>query len=87
MTKEDMTAMSWAFNGNHLKVYPVRTKEHYNVMVTAIGKPRKASKCYVKLCIEIGNAKHVGKELYKQEVEMTNKITEIYKHYYKTKKK
>ena len=55
MTKEDMAAMSWALNGNHLKVYPVRTKENYNVMVTNGGKARKASKCYVKLCIEIGN--------------------------------
>ena len=87
MTKEDMTAMSWALNGNHLKVYPVRTKEHYNVMVASEGKARKTSKCYVKLCIEIGNGKHIGKDLYKQEVEMTNKITEIYKHYYKTRKR
>tara|TARA_R110002074_G_scaffold27963_2_gene80744 strand:+ start:339 stop:602 length:264 start_codon:yes stop_codon:yes gene_type:complete len=86
MTKEDMTAMSWALNGNHLKVYPVRTKEFYNVMVTAIGKPRKTSKCYVKLCIEIGNGKHIGKELYKQELEMTTKIIEIYTHYYKQRK-
>jgi len=86
MTKEDMTAMSWALNGNHLKVYPVRTKDHYNVMVNTEGKPRKTSKCYVKLCIEIGNAKHIGKEQYKQELEMTNKITEIYKHYYKQRK-
>jgi len=82
-----MTAMSWALNGNHLKVYPVRTKDHYNVMVNTEGKARKTSKCYVKLCIEIGNAKHIGKEQYKQELEMTKKITEIYKHYYKTRKK
>ena len=86
MTKEDMAAMSWALNGNHLKVYPVRTKEHYNVMVTNGGKARKASKCYVKLCIEIGNGKHIGKEQYKQELEMTSKILEIYNHYYKQRK-
>jgi len=87
MTKADMTAMSWALNGNHLRVYAVRTREFYNVMVTANGKARKTSKCYVKLCIEIGNAKHVGKETYKQELETTNKILEIYNHYYKQRKK
>ena len=86
MTKEDMTAMSWALNGNHLKVYPVRTKDFYNVMVNTEGKARKTSKCYVKLCIEIGNGKHIGKEQYKQELEMTNKIIEIYTHYYKQRK-
>ena len=87
MTKDGMIAMSWALNGEHLKVYPVRTKEFYNEMVTAIGKPRKTSKCYVKLCIEIGNGRHVGKDTYKQNAEMTNKILEIYTHYYKQRKK
>ena len=86
MTKTDMISMSWALAGEHLKVYPVRTKEFYKVNVNTNGKIRKVSKCYVKLCIEIGNGKHVGKELYEQEAQMTNKITEIYNHYYKTRK-
>jgi len=86
MTREQMKAMSWALNGEHLKVYPVRTKEHYNATVVAGGKPKKVSLCYVKLCIEIGNGRHVGKDTYKQDLQMTNKILEIYTHYYKQRK-
>ncbi len=81
MDREAMTAMSWALNGNHLKVYPILHKsESY--------KPKgrkKVTLFKVKLVIEIGNAKHIGTEVYRQD-EITPKICEIYKHYYNQRK-
>ena len=61
--REEIKARSWAWSGNHLKVYPVPTQDHYN---TKGSTGRKISLPYVKLVIEIGNAKHEGKEIYKQ---------------------
>lgn len=75
---ECLEAMAWALQGNHLKVYPITTKDNYTHKV---GK-KTVNLSYVKLVLEIGNAKHEGKELYKQH-EMTDKVCEIYKHYYK----
>jgi len=74
---ECLDYMSWALKGNHLRVYPVPTKENYTHKV---GK-KTVNLSYVKLVLEIGNSKHEGKELYKQH-EMTEKICEIYKYYY-----
>ena len=74
---ECLECMAWALQGNHLRVYPVTTKENYTHKVGK--KTRNLS--YVKLVLEIGNSKHEGKELYKQH-EMTEKICEIYKYYY-----
>lgn len=74
---ECLTAMSWALKGNHLRVYPVTTKNNYTHKV---GK-KTVNLSYVKLVLEIGNAKHEGKEEYKQH-EMHEKVCEIYKHYY-----
>jgi hypothetical protein len=82
MDKECAKAMSWALKGNHLKVYPVLyKKESYKPK----GK-KKVTLYKVKLVIEIGNAKHLGKEVYRQD-DVTNKICEIYTHYYKQRKK
>ena len=72
---ECLEAMAWALQGNHLKVYPITTKDNYTHKV---GK-KTVNLSYVKLVLEIGNAKHEGKELYKQH-EMTDKVCEIYKH-------
>ena len=69
--------MSWALKGNHLKVYPVLTKSFYTHKV---GK-KTSTLPYVRLVLEIGNAKHEGKEQYKQHL-MHEKVCEIYKHYY-----
>ena len=74
---ECLTCMAWALQGNHLRVYPVTTK---NMYTHKVGK-KKHNLSYVKLVLEIGNARHEGTELYKQH-EMTEKICEIYKHYY-----
>ena len=83
MTREDAKAMSWALKGNHLKVYPVpQTKEAYQ---TKTPQGKKTSLFKVKLIIEIGNAKHIGKDLYKQN-EYQTKVFEIYNHYYKQRK-
>jgi hypothetical protein len=83
MTNKAMEAMSWALAGSHLRVYPVVQKNTYNANKSVTGgKPRSVQVNYVKLCIEIGNAKHIGKEIYKQDESMTNKIMEIYCHYY-----
>jgi len=69
--------MAWALKGNHLRVYPVPTK---NMYTHKVGN-KKRNLPYCKLVLEIGNAKHVGQELYKQH-EMHEKVCEIYKHYY-----
>jgi len=75
------TVRKWAFQGEHVKVYPVPTKDFYNAKTSA-GKKIKLP--YVKIEIEIGNAKHLGKEVYKQNTqELTEKIDEIYLYYYK----
>lgn len=79
-----MKAMSWALKGNHLKVYPIIDKETYTIGGT-VGKSktkRQVLKHMVRLVIEIGNAQHVGDQLYRQDEEMTNKMNEIYIHYY-----
>ena len=83
MTREDAAAMSWALGGNHLKVYPVlQTSEAYQ---TKNAKGKKVTLHKIKLCIEIGNGKHMGTELYKQD-EYHTKVFEIYNHYYKQRK-
>ena len=74
---ECLDYMSWALKGNHLRVYAVPTKENYTHKV---GK-KTVNLSYVKLVIEIGNAKHLGKETYKQHL-MHEKVCEIYKFYY-----
>lgn len=74
---ECLDYMSWALKGSHLRVYPITTKENYTHKV---GK-KTVNLSYVKLVLEIGNSKHVGKEIYKQH-EMHEKVCEIYKHYY-----
>jgi len=74
---ECLTAMAWALQGNHLRVYPVPTKSMYTHKV---GK-KTVNLSYVKLVLEIGNARHEGKEEYKQHL-MHEKVCEIYQHYY-----
>ena len=74
---ECLEAMSWALKGNHLRVYPVTTKSMYTHKV---GKSTR-NLAYVRLILEIGNAKHEGTEQYKQH-EMSEKVCEIYLHYY-----
>ena len=74
---ECLECMAWALKGNHLRVYPVPTKSMYTHKV---GK-KTLNLNYVKLVLEIGNARHEGKEEYKQHL-MHEKVCEIYKHYY-----
>ncbi len=69
--------MAWALQGNHLRVYPIVTK---NMYTHKVGKKTR-NLAYVRLVLEIGNAKHEGTEQYKQH-EMHEKVCEIYKHYY-----
>ena len=71
-------AESWALK-NHIRVYPKVTASTYEIR-GARGK--KKTLYYVNLVLQINNALHVGKELYKQDEEMTNKQLEIYWHYY-----
>lgn len=84
MDKEGMIAMSWALKGNHLKIYPVLQMNDVYRQKNSRGNVTNLHK--VKLCIEIGNAKHMGTEIYKQNG-ISKKIEEIYKYYYKQRKK
>lgn len=73
-------ARQWAFKGDHLKVYPEPLAKFHNY-TNAVGK--KIQLPYVRIVIEIGNAKHLGKESYKQNSdELTKKMNDIYLHYY-----
>lgn len=84
MDDQAARAMSWALKGNHLRVYPVITKEIYTIKAFVGKSKTKRDKAMnmVRLCIEIGNAKHMGDQMYQQGEEMSNKIDEIYIHYY-----
>lgn len=76
-------AKSWAFTTGALRVYPQCVLETYtHSYVTKDGKRRTKQKHYVQLVIETGNSRHVGKHQYEQEQQMTDKINEIYVHYY-----
>ena len=78
-TEEQLRAAeSWALK-NHLRVYPQLTMSTYEIK-EARGK--KKTLHYVNLVIQINNAVHIGKELYKQDEEMRAKQLEIYWHYY-----
>lgn len=77
-------AKSWAFNEKELKVYPEVVRETYK---TTDSKGKKITLNKVKLIVQIGNSKHVGTQLYKQGLEMTNKANEIYIHYYNQRSK
>ena len=71
-------AESWALK-NHLRVYPVLTNTSYEIRGSR-GKRKTLS--HVNLVIQINNATHLGKEVYKQDEEMRDKQLEIYWHYY-----
>ena len=87
ISKDWIKAQQWALAGSHLKAYAVPVKETYTERVNRSGKkPYKATIHYCKICIEIGNAKHYGKEQYKQDSSLANKIKEIYLHYYNQRK-
>jgi|TARA_R110000823_G_C15891599_1_gene496060 hypothetical protein len=74
---EFLDHMSWALK-NGIRVYPIPVKEYYTTKVAN----KKRNMCKVKLCVEINNAKHMGQEVYKQDTTLTDKVAEIYKHYY-----
>jgi len=76
-------AKSWAMSTNSLRVYPQCTVNTYTYRgVGANGKSKTKTKSYVNLVIETGNARHVGKHEYEQGQQMTDKVNEIYVHYY-----
>lgn len=76
-------AKSWAFTTGALRVYPQCVLETYtHSYTTKDGKKRTKQKHYVQLVVETGNSRHVGKHQYEQEKQMTDKINEIYVHYY-----
>ena len=82
MTIQDK-AKSWAISTGALRVYPQTVLDTYTYSYrTKDGKRRSKQKHYVQLIIETGNSRHVGKHQYEQEAQMTNKINEIYIHYY-----
>lgn len=76
---EGQKAMSWALRTHALIVYPVLSNETYKTK-NRLNKTITKYKC--RLVVRIGNSEHKGKEQYKQDIEMTNKIYEIYLHYY-----
>jgi len=84
MTELGQKAMSWALRTDSLLVYPEPSNETYKT-TNRRNKAITVRKC--RLVIRIGNAEHKGKEQYRQGSEMTNKIEEIYIHYYNKRSK
>lgn len=77
-TIEIEAAKSWCFR-NHIKVVPVLAETSYQIRGP---RGKKINKRHVRLVIDLNDAQHVGKEVYTQEQEMTDKMNEIYLHYY-----
>lgn len=78
-------AKSWAFRTNSVIAYPVVKKGNDTYSTTRTnesGKKRSISKQKVFIEVKIGNSTHLGKHLYDQESQLTDKINEIYLHYY-----
>ena len=76
-----MKAMKWALDNEYLRIYPQ--------VIQGSAYKYKGKKIitlpYVKLVVEIGNAKHVGEQRYKQH-QITGKICELYQYYYNKSK-
>ena len=81
---EGQKAMSWALRTHALTVHPVLSNQTYKTK-NRLNKTITKYKC--RLIVRIGNSEHKGKEQYKQDIEMTNKIYEIYLHYYNKRKR
>jgi len=81
---EGQKAMSWALRTHALTVYPVLSNQTYKTK-NRLNKTITKYKC--RLVVRIGNSEHKGKEQYKQDIEMTDKIYEIYLHYYNKRNK
>ena len=75
-------AKSWALRTQEVIVYPIPSTSQYGYNKMVNGKRKKISKAKVNIGIRIGNAVHVGKHLYEQEQQLTDKVNEIYAHYY-----
>lgn len=84
MHEEGRKAMSWALRTHSVLVYPVLGNETYKTK-NNLNKSITKYKC--RLVVRIGNSEHKGKGQYKQEKEMTDKIYEIYLHYYNKRTK
>jgi len=72
--------MSWALRTHSVIVYPIIDRETYKAKSRCGKYTNTINK--VRLVVRVGNAEHKGTNLYRQDMEMTNKIQEIYEHYY-----
>lgn len=80
LERETRQAWSWALSEGNIKVVPQITNVAYRTK-----KGNKTISLFkVKLVIHINNSKHLGSGLYKQDREMSNKIDEIYLHYFRS---
>ena len=75
-------AKSWCLNTEEVIVYPIPSTSSYGYTKIVNGKRKKISKAKVNIAIRVGNSIHVGKHLYEQEEQLTDKVNEIYVHYY-----
>lgn len=76
---EIRAAWSWAVSTEHVKVIPHVVAEAYKIK----RNKKTVTIPKVKLIVLIGNSRHIGEHLYKQDREMSNKIDEIYLHYFR----
>ena len=71
MHKKIQKAVSWCLK-NYIKIYVIPIDKGY--------------KTKVKICIDILGNKQLGKEVYIQDLKLSNKIQEIYLYLYNTRK-
>lgn len=77
-TEQIERAKSWCFK-NHIKVVPVLAETSYQIRGA---RNKKIDLRHVRIVIDLNDAQHVGKEVYRQDQEFTDKANEIYLHYY-----
>jgi len=73
---------SWALRTKSLKVYPIPAGGNHTLRISNNGKVKNVSLPNMKLIVEIGNGKHIGKTIYKQNNELYDKMEEMYLHYW-----
>lgn len=80
----DQEAVCWGIRTGEVTVSPFLSSDHetYTFIKNVKGKSRKITLHKVKLQVRIGNNVRLGKYLYRQDDEMSQAASIIYRHYY-----
>ena len=75
-------AITWGISTGEVIVYPKVMKETYTTHKMVNGKRRKVTLNKVKLVVQIGSKRTIGKYEYMQDDQMSQAISDIYTYYY-----